>query len=97
MGRGDFTKIPNGIPSIEDRVHLLYTHGVAAGRIPRARFVDLCAAPHASSACTRAKGVIAEGSDADMPPYPADRYSSCSRDSPADYLEVLEVLKEMYI
>ena len=31
MGRGDFTKIPNGIPSVEDRVHLLYTHGVATG------------------------------------------------------------------
>ena len=28
MGRGDFTKIPNGIPSVEDRVNLLYTHGV---------------------------------------------------------------------
>ena len=28
MGRDDFTKIPNGIPSLEDRVNLLYTHGV---------------------------------------------------------------------
>ena len=28
MGRGDFTKIPNGIPSVEDRVNLLYTYGV---------------------------------------------------------------------
>jgi dihydropyrimidinase len=28
MGRDDFTKIPNGIPAIEDRVNLLYTHGV---------------------------------------------------------------------
>ena len=27
-GRDDFTKIPNGIPSLEDRVNLLYTHGV---------------------------------------------------------------------
>src|SRR5690606_28852641 len=27
MGRGDFTKIPNGIPSVEDRVNLLYTYG----------------------------------------------------------------------
>src|SRR3954465_6429641 len=30
MGRDDFTKIPNGIPSLEDRVNLLYTHGVKA-------------------------------------------------------------------
>ena len=28
MGRGDFTKIPNGIPSIEDRVNLVYSYGV---------------------------------------------------------------------
>ena len=43
MGRGDFTKIPNGIPSVEDRVHLLYTHGVATGRIDLHRFVDAAA------------------------------------------------------
>ncbi len=41
MGRGDFTKIPNGIPSVEDRVHLLYTHGVATGRIDLHRFVEV--------------------------------------------------------
>ncbi|MBL9080378.1 MAG: dihydropyrimidinase, partial [Planctomycetales bacterium] len=40
MGRGDFTKIPNGIPSVEHRVHLLYTHGVARGRLDLHRFVD---------------------------------------------------------
>jgi dihydropyrimidinase len=67
MGRGDFTKIPNGIPSIEDRVHLLYTHGVATGRIDLHRFVDV--------ASTRAaklfglfprKGTIQPGADADL-------------------------------
>src|SRR5204863_3321127 len=39
MGRGDFTRIPNGIPSIQDRVHLLYTHGVVTGRIDPCLFV----------------------------------------------------------
>jgi len=70
MGRGDFTKIPNGIPSVEDRVNLLYTHGVAAGRIDLNTFVD--------SASTQAarlfglyprKGTIAVGSDADLVVY----------------------------
>ena len=42
MGRGDFTKIPNGIPSVEDRVNLLYTHGVQRGRIDLHTFVDAC-------------------------------------------------------
>ena len=29
MGKDDFTKIPNGIPAIEDRINLLYTYGVS--------------------------------------------------------------------
>ncbi len=33
LGDGDFTKIPNGIPAIEDRVNLLYTYGVSRGRL----------------------------------------------------------------
>ena len=35
MGRDDFTKIPNGIPSVEDRINLLYTYGVKFGLFPR--------------------------------------------------------------
>ncbi|HRN18073.1 MAG: dihydropyrimidinase [Trueperaceae bacterium] len=70
MGRGDFTKIPNGIPTIEDRVNLLYTYGVSRGRLSLERFV--------SAASTRAaqlfdlyprKGTIAVGSDADLVVY----------------------------
>ncbi|MEF2278445.1 dihydropyrimidinase [Deinococcus sp. YIM 134068] len=67
MGEGDFTRIPNGIPAIEDRVNLLYTYGVSRGNLSLARFVD--------AASTRAaklfglyprKGAIAVGSDADL-------------------------------
>lgn len=67
MGRGDFTKIPNGIPSIENRIQLLYTHGVAAGRIDLHRFVDV-----ASTQAARLfglfprKGTIQPGADADL-------------------------------
>ena len=32
--------IPNGIPSVENRVQLLYTHGVVGGRIDLHTFVD---------------------------------------------------------
>ncbi len=67
MGRDDFTKIPNGIPSIRERVQLIYTHGVAAGLISRTRFVDLCAARAARIfGMYPRKGAIAEGSDADI-------------------------------
>lgn len=70
MGRGDFTKIPNGIPTIEDRVNLLYTYGVSRGNLSLERFV--------SAASTRAaqifdlyprKGAIAVGADADIVVY----------------------------
>lgn len=73
MGRGDFTKIPNGIPAIEDRVNLLYTYGVSRGSLDLNRFVD--------AASTRAaklfglhprKGCIAVGSDADLVVYDPD-------------------------
>src|SRR2546421_12612032 len=40
MGRDDFTKIPNGIPSLEDRINLYFTHGVKSGRLDIHRFVE---------------------------------------------------------
>ncbi len=67
MGRDNFTKIPNGIPSVEDRVNLLYTYGVKAGRIDLHRFVDA-----ASTQAARLfglyprKGTVQIGSDADL-------------------------------
>jgi dihydropyrimidinase len=67
LGKDAFTQIPNGIPGIEERVSLLYTHGVSRGNLNLHRFVD--------AASTRAaklfglfprKGTIAPGSDADL-------------------------------
>ncbi|HMB95535.1 MAG TPA: amidohydrolase family protein, partial [Tepidisphaeraceae bacterium] len=67
MGRSDFTKIPNGIPSIENRVTLLYTHGVATGRIDLNTFVD-CASTQAAKlfGLFPRKGTIQLGADADL-------------------------------
>ncbi|WP_428939463.1 dihydropyrimidinase [Fontivita pretiosa] len=67
MGRGDFTKIPNGIPSIENRVTLLYTHGVTGGRIDLNTFVD-CASTQAAKifGLFPRKGTVQVGSDADL-------------------------------
>jgi dihydropyrimidinase len=70
LGKDSFVNIPNGIPGIEDRINLLYTHGVKGGRLDLDRFVD--------AASTRAaklfglfprKGTIAVGSDADLVVY----------------------------
>ncbi len=70
MGRpsqGNFTTIPNGIPSIEHRVTLLWTHGVAAGRLDPQRFVSV-ASTHAAKrfGLYPRKGVVQLGADADL-------------------------------
>jgi dihydropyrimidinase len=70
MGRDDFTKIPNGIPSLEDRVNVLYTAGVKTGRLSLNRFVD-CASTRAAKifGLYPRKGAIQLGSDADLVVY----------------------------
>src|SRR5260370_39251931 len=41
MGKDNFTKIPNGIPSLEERIKLLYTYGVKTGPIDLHTFVNV--------------------------------------------------------
>ena len=70
MGKDDFTKIPNGIPSLEDRVNLLYTHGVCEGRLDLNTFVDVGSTQAAKLfGLYPRKGTIAVGSDADLVVY----------------------------
>lgn len=70
MGRppqSDFTKIPNGIPSVEHRGTLLYTHGVSTGRISLHQFVRLMSTAAAKQfGMFPRKGTIQLGSDADL-------------------------------
>jgi dihydropyrimidinase len=80
MGRGDFTKIPNGIPSIEDRVNLVYTYGVKRGRIDLSTFVDACSTQAAKLfGLFPRKGTIAIGADADLVVYDPDYRSKISQ------------------
>lgn len=67
MGRDDFTKIPNGIPAIEDRINLLYTYGVKTGKIDLHTFVNVASTNAAKifNLFPR-KGTIQPGSDADL-------------------------------
>jgi dihydropyrimidinase len=67
MGREDFTKIPNGIPSLENRITLLYTHGVEAGRIDLHTFVNVASTQVAKQfGLFPRKGTIQLGADADL-------------------------------
>ena len=70
MGEKDFTKIPNGIPSLEDRVNLYFTHGVKRGRIDLHRFVDTASTQAAKLFdLFPRKGAIQIGADADLVVY----------------------------
>ena len=42
LGEDDFTKIPNGLPGIGDRMPVLWTYGVGSGKISENEFVALC-------------------------------------------------------
>jgi dihydropyrimidinase len=67
LGRGDFSKIPNGGPTIEDRFTLLYSEGVRKGKISLNQFVDVIATRSAKLfGLFPRKGTIAVGSDADL-------------------------------
>ncbi|UZF57241.1 dihydropyrimidinase [Gordonia polyisoprenivorans] len=66
MGIGDFTKIPNGIGSVEHRMDLLY-QGVVDGKISLERWVEITATtPARMFGLYGRKGVIAPGADADI-------------------------------
>jgi len=66
MGAKDFTKIPNGAAGIEDRLAILYTHGVVGGRFSLEKLVDLGATAPARIFGLAKKGTVAVGMDADL-------------------------------
>jgi dihydropyrimidinase len=73
MGLSDFTKIPNGIPSLEERINLLYTHGVKAGKIDLHTLVNVASTQVAKMFdLFPRKGSIQPGADADLVVYDPD-------------------------
>jgi dihydropyrimidinase len=66
LGKSDFTKIPNGGPGIENRLQLLWHHGVNNGLLTPQQFVALSSTNPARIFGMPAKGVIAPGYDADI-------------------------------
>jgi dihydropyrimidinase len=76
LGLGDFSKIPNGIGSIEHRMDLLF-QGVADGRISLEKWVDVCCTtPARMFGLYGRKGVLAPGADADIVVYDPDGHTS---------------------
>jgi dihydropyrimidinase len=70
LGKGDFRKVPNGLPGVEDRVDLLHDGGVVAGRITKERWVEIIStAPARLFGMYPRKGAVAVGADADLVVY----------------------------
>jgi dihydropyrimidinase len=78
LGRGDFRKIPNGLPAVENRVDLMHDGGVVSGRITPNRFVELVATAPARLFGLPRKGAVAVGYDADLVIYDPRRRHTIS-------------------
>ena len=67
LGKNDFTKIPNGLPGIQDRMPVLWTTGVNTGKITANQFVAYMSTnPAKIFGLYPRKGALLEGSDADI-------------------------------
>jgi dihydropyrimidinase len=76
MGIGDFSKIPNGIGSVEHRMDLMY-QGVADGKITLERWVEITSTtPARMFGLYGRKGVLAPGADADVVIYDPNGHTS---------------------
>ncbi len=88
-GVGDFTKIPNGTGGLEDRMPMLWTHGVATGRLTPNEFVAVTSTNIAKILnCYPKKGAILVGADADIVIWDPEKekvISASSQQSAIDY------------
>ncbi len=89
FGVGDFTKIPNGTGGLEDRMPMLWTHGVATGRLTMNEFVAVTSTNIAKILnCYPKKGAVLVGADADIvvwDPKKAKTITAAAQQSAIDY------------
>ena len=78
LGKGDFRKVPNGLPGVEDRIDLLHDGGVVTGRISPNRWVELISAAPARMFGLTSKGSVTVGLDADLVIYDPNRTRTIS-------------------
>ncbi|MFI8826206.1 dihydropyrimidinase [Streptomyces sp. NPDC053431] len=88
LGLGDFSKIPNGLPGVENRMDLLH-QAVVDGHISRRRWIEIaCASPARMFGLYPQKGTIAPGADADVviyDPHAVQTLSAATHHMNVDY------------
>jgi dihydropyrimidinase len=89
MGRDDFSKIPNGGPGLENRLHMIHHFGVREGRISLNRMVELlCTNPARLFGLYPRKGTVAVGCDADLVIFDPEKphtITAANQESRSDY------------
>ncbi|SHF02048.1 dihydropyrimidinase [Loktanella atrilutea] len=81
-GVGDFTKIPNGTGGLEDRLPMLWTHGVNTGRLTPNEFVAVTSTNIAKILnCYPRKGAVLVGADADLVVWDPEATKTITADS----------------
>jgi dihydropyrimidinase len=89
LGRDDFSKIPNGGPGVENRLHMLHHFGVRQGRLTMNQLVDLCCTqPARLFGLFPRKGTIVAGADADIVVWDSEKpltLSAATHHSNVDY------------
>lgn len=67
LGKGDFTKIPNGLPGVQDRLPIMWTYGVGTGKLTPNQFVAMTSTnPARIFGLYPRKGALQPGADADI-------------------------------
>ena len=106
LGKDDFRKIPGGMPGVETRVEVIFSEGVIKGRITKERMCALLSEnPAKLYGMYPEKGVLREGSDADIVlinPNRKKRITKETQVSRSDYaplegLEVQGVVEEVFL
>ena len=89
LGKDDFSKIPNGGPGLENRLHMIHEFGVRTGRFSLNRMVELISTnPAKLFGLYPRKGTIAPGSDADIVIFDPERrhlVTAADQHSKTDY------------
>ncbi len=75
LGKDDFSKIPNGLPVVGDRLPILWTYAVRSGKLTPNQFVALTSTnPAKIFGLYPRKGALLPGSDADIVIWDPERH-----------------------